>query len=139
MEKLIKAGHLRRYIRELNHRVESRKAANRITVGATVPSESKPTINYIRGSLSNDQYQSKRQQKKLLRATTVKARVNAIHAKGRHEETKQIDGHIYFPPVNSNKIIVPHYDALVLTLCINGFDVHKVLVDLSNAIDLLQL
>ena len=34
---------------------------------------------------------------------------------------------------------MPHYDALVLTLCINDFDVHKVLVDPSNASDLLQL
>ena len=36
-------------------------------------------------------------------------------------------------------VIVPQYDALVLTLCINGFDVHKVLVDPGNAADLLQL
>ena len=34
---------------------------------------------------------------------------------------------------------MPHYDALVLTLCISGFDVHKVLVDSDSAIDLLQL
>ena len=34
---------------------------------------------------------------------------------------------------------MPHYDALVLTLCINGFDVHKVLIDLGSAVDLLQL
>ena len=34
---------------------------------------------------------------------------------------------------------MPHFDALVLTLCINGFDVHKVLVDSSNATDLLQM
>ena len=34
---------------------------------------------------------------------------------------------------------MPHYDALVLTLCISGFDVHRVLVDLGNAIDLLQI
>ena len=32
-----------------------------------------------------------------------------------------------------------HYDALVLTLCINGFDVHKVLVDSGSSVDLLQL
>ena len=32
-----------------------------------------------------------------------------------------------------------HYDALVLTLCINGFDVHRVLVDSGSAEDLLQL
>ena len=34
---------------------------------------------------------------------------------------------------------MPHYDALVLSLCINGFDVHRVLMDLGSAIDLLQL
>ena len=34
---------------------------------------------------------------------------------------------------------MPHYDALVLTFCINGFDVHRVLVDPSSATDLLQL
>ena len=34
---------------------------------------------------------------------------------------------------------MPHYDALVLTLCISGFDVHRVLVDPGSAIDLLKL
>ena len=34
---------------------------------------------------------------------------------------------------------MPHYDALVLTLCINGFDVNRVLVDPNSATDLLQL
>ena len=58
---------------------------------------------------------------------------------GEHEETKPIDGPISFPHINPNRIIVPHYDALVLTLCINGFDVHKVLVDPGNAMDLLQV
>ena len=50
-----------------------------------------------------------------------------------------MDCPISFPHVNLNMIIMPHYDALVLTLCINGFDVHKVLVDPSSAIYLLQL
>ena len=34
---------------------------------------------------------------------------------------------------------MPHYDALVLTLCINGFDVHRVLVDPGSATNLLEL
>ena len=34
---------------------------------------------------------------------------------------------------------MPHYDELVLTLCINDFDLHRVLVDPSSAADLLQL
>ena len=34
---------------------------------------------------------------------------------------------------------MPYYDALVLTICFNGFDVHKVLVDPGSVADLLQL
>ena len=56
-----------------------------------------------------------------------------------HEETKPIDNPISFSSVNPNRVIVPHYDALVLTLCISGFDVHKVVVDPGSATDLLQL
>ena len=44
---------------------------------------------------------------------------------------------IAFPSVNPNRVIVPHYDALVLILCINGFDVHRVLIDPGSATDLL--
>ena len=111
----------------------------RITVGVTALTESRPIINYILGGSSDDQYQLKHQQKKLLRATTIKARVNAIHAEGRLEETKPIDGPISFLLVKSNRIIVPHFDALVLTLCTSGFDVHKVLVDPGSTTNLLQL
>ena len=139
MEKLIKVGHLRKHIREIDEGVESGQAADRITVGTTVSSESRPTMNYILGGSSNDQYQSKHQQKKLLRVATVRARVNAIHAEGRHEETKLIDDPISIPLVIPNRFIVPYYDTLVLTLCINGFDVYRVLVDPGNAAYLLQL
>ena len=34
---------------------------------------------------------------------------------------------------------MPHYNALVLTLCINGFDVHRVLIDPGSEANLLQL
>ena len=72
-------------------------------------------------------------------AAKVKVLVNAIHTGGSHEETKLIESPISFPPINPNKVIVPHYDALVLTLCISGFDVHRAVVNLGRAIDLLQL
>ena len=136
VEKLIKAGHLSRYIREIDHGVESRQAVDRVTTAEAASSESRLTINYILGGPSNDQYQSKRQ---LLRAATVKARMNAIYAEGRHDETKPIDDPIFFPHVNPNRVIVPHYDALVLTLCINGFDVLRVLINPVSEADLLQL
>ena len=53
-------------------------------------------------------------------------------------ETKPYDP-ISFPPINPNRVIVLHYDALVLTLCISSFDVHRLLVDSGSATDLLQL
>ena len=65
--------------------------------------------------------------------------MNTIHMGGSREETKPIDDPISFPSVNLNIVIMPHYDALVLTLCISGFDVHKALVDYGSAADLLQL
>ena len=49
-----KTGHLRRYIRELDHRVELGQAANKITSNAAVLSESRPAINYILGGPSDD-------------------------------------------------------------------------------------
>ena len=136
MERLIKAGHLRRYLREVDRRAESRPQTDRITADVAILSESRPTINYILGGPSDDQYQSKCQQKKLLRVATIKAQVNAIHTGGSREETKPIDGPISFPLINPNRVIMPHYDALVVALCISGFDVHKVLVDLGSATDL---
>ena len=136
---MIKAGHLRRYIREVDREEESAPTAGRSTIGVAAPSEPRPAINYILGGPLDDQYQSKRQQKKLLRAAMVKTRVKAIHASDSWEENKPIDGPISFPLVNPSRVIMPHYDALVLTLCNNGFDVHRVLVDLGSAADLLQL
>ena len=115
VENLVKAGHLKRYVKELDHGVESGQAADRITTVVTTQAESRPAINYILGGSSDDQYQSKRQRKNLLRVSIVKARVNAIHVEGRHEETKPIDGPISFSTVNPKRIIVPHYDALVFT------------------------
>ena len=101
--------------------------------------EPRPTINYILGSPIDDQYQSKSQKKRLLRAVTIWARVNTIHVPDSSRAIQPIDAPISFPPINQSKVITPHHDALVLTLCINNFDVHRVLVDPSSATDLLQL
>ena len=79
VEKFIKVGHLKRYIREIDQGSEPRQDADIIIVGIVALSESRPAINYILGGPSDDQYQSKLQQKKLLRAIMIKARVNVIH------------------------------------------------------------
>ena len=139
VERLIRAGHLRRYIRESARSAETALVAERIMASLELLSEPRPTINYILGGLDNDQYQSKRQRKKLLLAATVRDRVNTISTPDSGRAIRPLDGSISFPPINSSKVITPHHDALVLTLCINNFDVHIVLVDSSNAADLLHL
>ena len=96
-------------------------------------------MNYILGSPTDDQYQSSRQRKKLLGAAIVRARVNTISTPDNNEAIQPTDDPISFPLINPSKVITPHHDALVLTLCINYFDVHKVPVDPVSVADLLQL
>ena len=135
VEKLIRVGHLRRYVWEMVRGVEASPAIERIAASSELPPEPRPTINYILGDLADDQYQSKSQNKRLLLATTIRARVNVIHIPDSSRAIQPIDDHISFPPVNPSRVITPHHDALVLTVCINDFDVHKVLVDLGSVAD----
>ena len=138
VEKLIRAGHLRRYIRETVRIAEAAPTVERIAVDAELLPEPRPTINYILGGPTDDQYQSKGQKKRLLRAATVRAQINTIHTLDNSRAVQPINGPIFFPPINLSRVITPHHDALILTLCINDFDVHKVLVDPTTAADLLQ-
>ena len=65
--------------------------------------------------------------------------MNTISTSDNNIAIPSVDGSISFPLINPSKVITPHHDALVLTLCINNFDVHKVLVDPGSVADLLQL
>ena len=65
--------------------------------------------------------------------------MNTISDQGDVLAVLPVDDPISFPPINPTRVITPHYDALVLTVCINNFDVHRVLVDPSIAADLLHL
>ena len=75
----------------------------------------------------------------MLWAASVKARVNTVSAQENITAVQQVDGPISFPPINPTQVMTPHYDALVLTVCINSFDVHRVLVDPGSVADLLHL
>ena len=139
IERLIRAGHLRRFIWEPTHTAETASASNRVFVAAEHSSEPKPTINFILGGPVDDQYQSMRQRQKMLCAASIKSRINTINTQESSTALQPIDGLVSFPPIDPTQIITPHYDELVLTLCINNFDVHRVLVDPGSAGELLHL
>ena len=50
-----------------------------------------------------------------------------------------VDNTITFPPINVNRVLQLHEDALILTLGVSGFDVLKIIVDSSSLDDLLQM
>ena len=75
----------------------------------------------------------------MLRAASVRARVNTVSDRGDVTAVLPVDGPISFPPINPMRVITPHYDALILTVCINSFNVNRVLIDPGNVADLLHL
>ena len=75
----------------------------------------------------------------MLRAASVRARVKTVSTQENTTTTQLVDDPISFPPINHTRVITPHYDALVLTVCINSFDVHRVLIDPGSAAYLLHL
>ena len=139
VEKLIRACHLRQYLREPTWGAAAATTAS----GAVAEIEHSPgprlTINFILGGPTDNQYQSKKQRRRMLRTASVKARVNTINNRGDVPMVLLVDGPISFPPINPTRVITPHYDALVLTVCINSFDVHMVLVNPGSATDLFHL
>ena len=96
-------------------------------------------MNFILGDPVDDQYQFKRQRRKMLRSASIRARINTINALESSTTLQPTDDLVSFPLIDPTRIITPHYDALVLTLCINNFDVHRVLVDPGSAAKLLHL
>ena len=65
--------------------------------------------------------------------------MNTVSDRGDLAAVLPMDGPISFPPINPTRDITTHYDALVLTVCISSFDVHRFLVDLGSAANLLHL
>ena len=139
VERLIRTGHLKRFIWEPAREIKTTPATDRVIVATEHPSESRPIINFVLGGPIDDQYRSKRQRRKMLRAASVRALVNTINTLVSSTAVQPIDCPISFHPINPARVITPHYDALILTLCINNFDVHRVLVDPGSPAELLHL
>ena len=75
----------------------------------------------------------------MLRVASIRAWINTISTLESGAAIQPVDDPVSFPPIKPTRVITPHYDALVLTLCINNFDVHRVLIDPGSAADLLHL
>ena len=73
---------------------------------------------------------------RLLRAASVRERVNSIRLEIAGGGPRPIDGTIIFPPVNPTQILQPHRDALILSLEMGDFDVRGILVDPGSSTDL---
>ena len=138
VEKLIRADHLRRYLRGPTSGAPAIPATDRAVAEIEHAPEPRPTINFILRGPADSQFKSKKQRRRMIRTTLVRARINSISHQGSAPTAQLVDGPISFPPINPTRVITPHYDALVLTICINSFDVHRVLVDLRSAADLLH-
>ena len=100
VEKLIRAGHLRRYIRELTRGTETTPAADRAIAGVEHPSEPRPTINFILGGPADDQYQSKRQRRRMLRVASARAQINTISTPWSSKAIQPVDGPISCDTLN---------------------------------------
>nr|CAN83382.1 hypothetical protein VITISV_024224 [Vitis vinifera] len=111
VEKLIRAGHLKQYLRSDARGRDASRNHNSGTPRA--PAAPKAIINYINRGPSNEEYDSKRKRQRLLRAASV------------HE-------------LDPTRILQPHRDALILSLDIGDFDVRRILVDPGSSTDLVQ-
>ena len=139
VERLIRAGHLRRYLREPARGVVTATATSWAVAEIEHNPGPRPTINFILGGPTDNQYQSRRQRRRMLQTTSIGSRVSTISDRGDVPSALPVDDLISFPPINPTRVITPHYDALILTMCINSFDVHRVLIDPGSAADLLHL
>nr|CAN81923.1 hypothetical protein VITISV_016003 [Vitis vinifera] len=87
---------------------------------------------------SDEEYDSRRKRQKLLRAASIRERINSIRPGLTGGGLCPIDGTIIFPPVDPIRTLQSHRDALILSLEIGDFDVRRILVDPGSLADLVQ-
>lgn len=89
-------------------------------------------INYIHGD------PVKWQRRRLLRMASIRKRINSIQCTFSKESVRLIDDTITFPSMDSNRVMQPHEDGLVLILGVGGFNVRRILVNPGSSANLLQ-
>ncbi|RVW94635.1 hypothetical protein CK203_030831 [Vitis vinifera] len=136
VERLIKAGHLKQYLRS---DTGGRDASQHHSSGAPkAPTAPKAVINYINGGPSDEEYDSRQKRQKLLRAASIRERINSIRLGLTGEGPYPINGTIIFPPVDPTRTLQPHRDALILSLEIGDYYVRRILVDPGSSANLVQ-
>ena len=142
VERLIKAGHLKQYLRSDNGGRDAsqhhKPGAPRALAAPKAPTASKAVINYINGGPFDEEYDSRQKRQKLLRAASIRERINSIRPGLIGGGPRPIDRTIIFPPVDPTRTLQPHRDALILSLEIGDFDVRRILVDPGSSADLVQ-
>ncbi|RVW57997.1 hypothetical protein CK203_113326 [Vitis vinifera] len=103
------------------------------------PITPRAVINHIHGGPLDEEYDSKRKRQRLLRAASVRERINSIRPGLTSGSAHPIDGTIIFPLVYPIRILQPHRDALIMFLGIGDFDVRRILVYPGSSADLLQV
>ncbi|XP_010662328.1 uncharacterized protein LOC104882094 [Vitis vinifera] len=136
VERLIRAGHLKQYL--CSDAGGKNTSQNHNTGAPKAPAAPKAVINYINGSPSDEEYDSKRKRQKLLRVASVRKCINSIRPRISGGGPRLIDGTIIFPPIDPTRILHLHRDALILSLEIGDFDVRRILVDPGSSADLVQ-
>lgn len=135
MERLLRVGHLKQYVRT---GAKSRESSHdQVPRAPSTPA--RVIINYIHGGPLDEEYNSKRKRQRLLRAVTAREHISSIRPRLANGSAHPIDGTILFPPIDPAQVLQPHRDALILTLEIEDFDVRKILVDPSSSANLLQV
>nr|CAN70312.1 hypothetical protein VITISV_011858 [Vitis vinifera] len=121
VEDLLKAGHLKQYIRTAPNGGESSHGQGPRAPAAPI----RAIINYIHG----DPWMT----------TTVQEYISSIRPGLASGSIHPIDGTIVFPAMDPARVLHPHRDALILTLGVGDFDVKRILIDLGSSADLLQV
>lgn len=85
----------------------------------------------------DDKYLSRRQRRRLLHAAFVRKRVSVVHHTFTDESARPIDGSIIFLSFDSNQVILSYEDAMVLTLGVDKFATHKILVNPGSSANFL--
>ena len=116
VKKLIRVGHLIRYLRESINGVAAPPPPPPPPVDTVIAdtehaSGPRQAINFILGGPTDSQYQSKKQRRKMLSAASVKAMVNTVLAQEIITAVQSVDGPISSPPppppINPTRVITP--------------------------------